>query len=464
VGADDIEKGRALVRTRRDVTPGSERSGAARLSSRPGSAQPRGAGLPAGPRRESIVQGSGNATGGRTALGESGEGGGRGDVRLLIERGADAAAEFPPLAQALRESCDGCVGALLPKLTPPLSPSHESPPDRRSAGPATNRCTSTARMPKPWRRMAYPMLLLAAASEAQPVATVKALLDRGADLAARGPNGETALDLARRHGRTPSSISSSSAGAPGGDVGARPLARLRRRTRRVRPSPGASTAQAGTKPSFARRMRVLSPQSQTAQTVALVRPRGIAVDETDRAAPVARNRRLYGRLAGARPAGTRGRAASRLDQSDPARTRGRALSRGHHDRRVARFVRRQQSADGHWVAFAHRPPIESGDIKETASALRVLSSIAPLFEKTAADESVAAAPPALAPRGAQPGGIFQERAVINLLGAGIGSGRPARPLRRNAARAEFRRPTARRRRPGAHNSRTLERRTRYATA
>ena len=165
------------------------------------------------------LKGSGNATGG-TPLGEAAKASDEAMVRLLIERGADVpAAGFPPLAQALRESCDGCVDALLSKLTPPLVTRAMI-----ATGPPLGAALSTIPMlehgadAKAVGPNGYSMLLLAAASEAQPLAAVKALLARGADPAARGPGGETAVDLARRHGRTPVVDLLVTAGARGGDA------------------------------------------------------------------------------------------------------------------------------------------------------------------------------------------------------------------------------------------------------
>ena len=186
-------------------------------------------------------KGSGNATGG-TPLGEAAKAADEAMVRLLIERGADVpGAGFPPLAQALRESCDGCVDALLPKLTPTLVSRVMI-----AAGPPIGTALATISMlehgadARAVGPNGYPMLLLAAASEAQPVAAVKALLDRGADPAARGPGGETAVDLARRHGRTPVVDLLVAAGARGGDAARRRRSCSLRRTRRERRSPEAS--------------------------------------------------------------------------------------------------------------------------------------------------------------------------------------------------------------------------------
>src|SRR5262249_61037619 len=48
----------------------------------------------------------------------------------------------------------------------------------------------------------HTILMIAASSEAVPVEIIQALISRGADVNAKGPHGETALGLARRHGQT----------------------------------------------------------------------------------------------------------------------------------------------------------------------------------------------------------------------------------------------------------------------
>jgi prenyltransferase/squalene oxidase-like repeat protein len=55
---------------------------------------------------------------------------------------------------------------------------------------------------------------------------------------------------------------------------------------------------------------------------------------------------------------------------------------------MARFIRLQQSPDGRWRVFAHRPPIESGDVKATVESLRALKSYAPAFERPLADAAI----------------------------------------------------------------------------
>jgi hypothetical protein len=44
---------------------------------------------------------------------------------------------------------------------------------------------------------------------------------------------------------------------------------------------------------------------------------------------------------------------------------------------MARFVRSQQRADGHWAISFHRPPLESSDFQVTAASMRALQMYAP---------------------------------------------------------------------------------------
>jgi hypothetical protein len=275
------------------------------------------------------------------------------------------------------------------------------------------------------------VLLLAAAADAQPVAAVKALLERGADISARGPNGETALGLARRHGHTPVVDLLVQAGAREADV--TPPAPIA-----FAPAHSARAAIARSLPllqradeTFMRKAGCVSchNNSQTAMTVALVRPLGIPVDET-----VAR--RQFARI-GAYMEDWRERVLQGEGIPGDADTISAillGLAAEHYPADVmtdafARFVRAQQSADGHWTVVAHRPPIEAGDVKETASAMRVLQLYAPPFEKQAADEAVQRA--AVWLRQARPADL-QERAYQLL---GLGWSRAGRPAIHNAAQA-----------------------------
>jgi ankyrin repeat protein len=357
---------------------------------------------------------------GVTPIGEAAKEGDEATLRLLIARGGDvAAAGFQPLAMALRQECDGCVDALIDKLpkrlftpamilaSPPRGPALatiamlEHGADANGQGPA-----------------GYPILLLAAASAAQPLAAVKALLDRGADINARGPYGETALGLARRHGHTPVVDLLVQAGARDDAADTAPPATIA-----FAPAHSAREAIARSVPLLQHADEVFLQKSgcvschnnsQTAMTLALVRPRGIPVDET-----IARRQlaRIASYMEDWRERALQGAGIGGESATISTILLGLAAERYPSDAitdAFARYVRQRQSADGRWRGFAHRPPIESGDVKETASAMRVLQLYAPPFEKKAADEAVVRGAAWL--RQARPANL-QERAY-QLLGLG----------------------------------------------
>jgi len=345
-----------------------------------------------------------------TPLAEAAKQGDEAIVRLLIDRGADVGrAGFLAFALAMRARCDGCVAALSPKLppsvftptmalaAPPLGPALATVP-MLERGADANLRTPTG----------YPMLVLAAASEAQPVEAVKALLAHGADLRATGPDGETALDVARRHGTTPVVDALVQAGATA-TAPATPSF-----TYAPASSPRAAVLRSlpllqRSDEVFMRKAGCASchNNSQTAETVALARARGLAVDETiakrqlEKIAAYVedwreRNLQLQG-IPGdhdTMSALLNGLAAEH-QTATPATDA------------MARFVRLQQIADGSWRVFAHRPPIEAGNVKVTAESMRALQAYAPGAERDAADAAIARARDWLART--EPNGV-QERA------------------------------------------------------
>ena len=326
-----------------------------------------------------------------TAITEAAKQGDEAIIRLLIERGSDVArAGFAALGFAMRAQCGGCVEAISAKLPPPLfSPAMAlaAPP----LGPALATITMLERGADANVRnpLGYPMIVLAAASAAMPVDAVKALLAHGADINATGPGGETALGVARRHGHTavvdaliqagaketasaPEAIAFAPAASPRA-AALRSLPLLQRADERFLQKAGCVSCHNNT---------------QTAQTVALARSRGLAVDEavaTRQRAKIA----LYL---------DDWRERARLMQGIPGDSDSMSpilngLAAEHHvpdaaTDAMARFIRMQQTQDGHWRVFAHRPPMEAGDVKTTAQALRSLQTYAPAHERRENDEAI----------------------------------------------------------------------------
>jgi hypothetical protein len=224
--------------------------------------------------------------------------------------------------------------------------------------------------------------MLAAASDVMPVDIVRTLIARGADVNARTASGETALGLAKRHGRTP--VVDLLVGAGARDDSPLPP------TPRPAPAASARAAIARTLPlvqqndvAFMKKAGCVSchNNSLTAATVAAARSAGFRVDETIAQRQLAaigtyidswRERALQGiAIPGAADTVSyilAGLAAEKY----PANAATDAM---------AFIVKRQQGADGRWQILASRPPIESSDIQVTALSMRALQAYAPAAQR-----------------------------------------------------------------------------------
>jgi ankyrin repeat protein len=327
-----------------------------------------------------------------TALTEAAKQGDAAIMSLLIERGADVAAGGPaPLALALRAQCKACVDALLPRTPPPLITAAMV-----IAGPPLGPALATPMMLTPGADPTAvspggnPMLLLAAASDAQSVETVQALIDRGADLTGRGPNGESALDLARQHGRSPLVPVLMKAGVKEGDPLPAP---------KVVFAPAHSIAEAVSRSlpllqqsdtQFLDRAGCVSCHNNTytASTVAAARAAGFKVNEETARLQRARIDTYLGdwreRVLQAEgiPGDHDTISAILMGLADEHLTPNASTDAMIH------FVLRQQQADGRWPIFAHRPPIETSDIESTAVSLRAVQVYAAANDRAKANAAI----------------------------------------------------------------------------
>jgi ankyrin repeat protein len=298
-------------------------------------------------------------------------------IRLLLRSGADLRrGGAGALAMALRTSCDECAGLLLPVVPadelgaamtggmPPLAAARLTlPVIERGASPVASNPAG------------YPMIVLAAASDWAPVDVVKALLARGADVNATSPLGETPLTVAERHGRTPMVDALLAAGAKDA------LASLPAEPTQPSPAPSARAAALRSLPllqradvNFLRTAGCVSchNNSLTAETVALARARRLPVDEIVAAQQRDRIARYVDEWR-ERVLLMQG-VAGDSDSMAPILA-GLAAERHLPDEAtdaMARFIRAQQEPDGRWRIFAHRPPIENGDVMLTVQALRAV--------------------------------------------------------------------------------------------
>ncbi|MBI3651622.1 MAG: ankyrin repeat domain-containing protein [Acidobacteria bacterium] len=228
------------------------------------------------------------------------------------------------------------------------------------------------------------LLMLAASSDALPIATVKSLLDHGAALDAKNVEGQTALDLAKLKGATAivDLLIKAGAKASAAPVGnplpqPKPAASIRGALERSLPLLQKADV------IFMQKSGCVSchNNSLTAMTVATARRSGLAVDDRiahnqmekiaayietwreralqDIGIPGASDTVSYILL---------GLAA----ESYPPTAATDAL---------ARYLKMQQYPDGEWRVVSHRPPLESSDIQVTAASLRALQVYAPQAQR-----------------------------------------------------------------------------------
>lgn len=204
--------------------------------------------------------------------------------KMLVERGASLAdAGAPALGLSMRAQCGDCIGILMKALNPAVFTEvmiGGSPP--RGPALATAMLLEAGADINAKDPEGRTLLMLAAASTAMPVDVVKALIARGVDVNVKSPSGETALTYARRHGNTPVVQLLEQAGATDASPFAMPPIAFARAS-----NPRAAVARSipllqKADVEFLKKSGCVSchNNSLTAMTVALARSRSIKVDET----------------------------------------------------------------------------------------------------------------------------------------------------------------------------------------
>jgi len=225
----------------------------------------------------------------------------------------------------------------------------------------------------------FSILMLAAASDAVPVDAVRMLIERGADVNLKGPGGMTALHLAKLRGNTPVTELLEKAGAKDDTPWTKPALTY---------APAGSPRDAVTRAvpllqradtQFLAKAGCVSCHNNTltAMTVSSARAKKIAVDEQ-----VAQSQL---KTIGEYVHTWRDRVLQGIGIPGDADTMsyillGLAAEKYPADAAtdaMARFLLRQQRADGHWDLLAHRPPIESTPVQVTAMSMRALQVYAP---------------------------------------------------------------------------------------
>jgi ankyrin repeat protein len=337
---------------------------------------------PGGPSRLGTVA---TASGAGDPLTRAADAGDEGVFRMLVQHGANLKAPGAlGLMLAARSGCAGCVEKLLESTSQPdlnyalvaLAPYGDAALLARliDRGAEVN-----ARVPDVRRDMrGRTPLMMAASSDRLPVDAVTLLIARGADVDAEGPEGETALDLARRNGETKVVEVLRRAGAKSGRgfaaaiVTPRPAATIRAALERVVPLLQRSDV------TFVKKAGCVSchHNTYTAMTVATLRSRALPFDgdiarEQARTIASIVSRRREGALLGSEIQNTASNLLVGLAAHDqPADFTTDAM---------ADFVKSRQLADGRWRNFwiDHRPPIQASDVEVTAMSIRALRRYAP---------------------------------------------------------------------------------------
>jgi ankyrin repeat protein len=362
---------------------------------------------------------------------EAGYGGDENTMRLLVQHGADPKSGGPlAVALSMRSQCKACVDILLKGappstvipamffVSPPLGPAFGVAPLLSSGGDAN------AKDP-----MGNSILAVAAASPAYPVDAVKALLDKGADVNSTGATGETAIELAKRHGRTPMVEFLLKAGAKDKDVATASMAQ---------PKPASNVRAAVERglpllqhndTTFLRKSGCVSCHNNTltAVTVATARKSGVHVDEQQ----VQQHVKTIGMYLET----WRERALQNVGIPGDADTVGYillGLAAANYPPDAAtdaqaRYLKGQQRPDGHWIPLGTRPPLESSAIQVTATAMRGLQVYAPKSNRAEYDRAIKLAASWIA--SAQP--MTTEDRAFQLMGLAW-SGAPASAIQKAA--------------------------------
>ena len=329
---------------------------------------------------------------GITALTEAAMAGNEEVLRLLANAGADLKAAGPPgLGMTMAAGCMACAEMLMKAFPPPLITTTMmmgTPP----LGPAQGipmfleRGASIGGHDESGRSI----LMLAAASDTMPVDGVKALLARNVDVNARTARGDTALNLARRHGDTPIVKMLLAAGAkdepPPPAPTPQPVHSAREAVERSLP------LLQKTHVAFLKKSGCVSchNNSLTSMTFDVARQQGYRVD--------AAVQNEQAQKIGAYLESWRERALQGMGipgDSDTMSYLLLGLAADGYPADIAtdaqaHFSKRAQMPDGRWRVLANRPPIESSDFEVTAASLRALQSYAPRAKRAEYEKSIAA--------------------------------------------------------------------------
>jgi ankyrin repeat protein len=312
-------------------------------------------------------------------------------LRTLVEHGVAVTRLSGGLERALEAGCQACIEMLM-KLgsKPALNAGLFQVASDRDARTLKILLDHGADAKFKDEGLGLTALMYAAISEGSPVENVKAMLERGADVNAKTVEGTTALDFALLQGDPAVIQLLRKAGAKEGDASPKPA---------VKPKAAASARAAIDRSlpllqrsdvAFMKRSGCVSCHNNnlTAMTVAVARKQGVVIDEgvargqrSAIAEYIEGNRERY--LQGIPIAGGSDTAAyillglaAEACPPDPATDA------------IARYLKSRQRADGSWRNFSGRPPIESSDIQDTATAIRAIQVYMPKARRAEYDKAV----------------------------------------------------------------------------
>jgi hypothetical protein len=313
-------------------------------------------------------------------------------LRMLIEKGADVkSCGFQPLALAMYARCSECVDILAAGAPPPfvgIATVFSAPPlgDARWIRPMLDRGVDVNSSDPG----GHTLLMLAASADTLPVETVKYLIDRGANVNAKSADGMAALDFAKLRGSTPVVDLLSKAGAKVATAPTAPVFKFN----------PARSAREGAERSIPLLQRSDSTFLQkagcvschnntlTMMTVASARKNGLPVDDQIAGNQV---KKIGAYLESWRERMLQGVGIPGDSDTISYILLGLAAANYPADATtdaMARFLKSQQTPDGGWRIFAHRPPIESSDIEVTAVSLKSLQAYGPKAQRAEYDTAV----------------------------------------------------------------------------
>ena len=318
-----------------------------------------------------------------------------GVLRMLAERGADVRSRAGALVSATQGGCIPCFDLLLDVADAnALNRAMALSGAQGNAAALSRLLDRSAEVnAKGISAGVFSALMMGAGSEGGSPEVIQTLIDHGADLRARNASGETALDLAKRQGNTPTVDLLKKAGAEESNAPPKTPAK-------PQPAPSVRAAIERSLPplqrtdvAFFQKSGCVSCHNNSLTTMALAaaRKNRIPVDEG-----VAQGQM---RTIGAYIENWRERVLQGVPIPGGQDTISyilAGLAAGNYPAdaatdALARYLKNSQGADGGWRIAASggsRPPIESSNIEVTALSMRALQLYAPAIQRAAYQKSI----------------------------------------------------------------------------